>query len=466
MHRIPVALVVALLAVSPFAFADPIRFSGSLRARAENWAFFESPGSEDAYTFGGALLRASAAAQLNSNVDWQVELAAPLLVGLPDGAVAPAPRGQLGFGGSYYAGSGGDENAASLFAKQAFVRFRSGTHAFRLGRFEFGDGAEVAPKNAMLAPLKASRVSQRLIGPFGFTHVGRSFDGVQYVNDRPGLNVTAALVRPTVGAFDVSGLDEISGVRLGYGAITFSRPNADHRIFVIRYRDRRSGLVKTDNRPAPVRAADREDVEVITVGGHVLAAFGNVDVVLWGALQGGQWGAVDHSASAVDVEAGYHLAGAMKPVVRAGFFRSSGDGDPLDGDHETFFQILPTPRVYARFPFYNAMNSTDAFLQFSIKPTARLTLTSEAHLLSLTERADLWYAGGGSFERESFGYAGRPSNGREELARVVDVGLDFAVNPRTSVTVYLGMASGGEVVEAIFAGDDARYFYLEATRRF
>lgn len=465
MRRVSTALAtLALFAVS--AFAEPIRFTGSIRARAESWSFFDSPGSDDEYAFGGALLRASAAAKVNPNVDWQVELAAPLLAGLPEEAVAPAPRGQLGMGGSYFAGSGGDETAASLFAKQAFVRFRSGAHSFRLGRFELADGAEVAPKNAMLAAVKASRVAQRLIGPFGFTHVGRSFDGLQYVNDRPGLNVTAALFRPTAGAFDVSGLEEVPGIRAGYGALTFSRPNADHRLFVIAYRDGRSNVVKSDNRPAPVRAADRRDVEMLTVGGHVLAAFGNADVLAWGALQRGEWGMLDHSAAAVDLEAGYHWPGAAKPALRAGYFRSSGDGNPLDGDHETFFQLLPTPRLYARFPFYNAMNSTDAFLQFSVKPSTRVTVTSEAHLLSLTERADLWYAGGGAFERESFGYAGRPSNGSDELATVVDAAVDFALNPKTSITAYLGVARGGSVVDAIFAGDSARFFYLEAVRRF
>jgi hypothetical protein len=205
---------------------------------------------------------------------------------------------------------------------------------------------------------------------------------------------------------------------------------------------------------------------MLTVGGHVLAALGNADVLAWGVLQGGDWGTLDHSAAAVDLEAGYHWPGDRKPALRAGLFRSTGDGDAGDGDHETFFQLLPTPRLHARFPFYNGMNSTDAFLQFSIKPSARLTVTSEAHLLSLTESADLWYAGGGAFEEESFGFAGRPSGGGSGLARVVDVAVDFAAGPKTSVALYAGVADGGRVVGSAFPGKSARYVYMEATRRF
>lgn len=459
---VPALLLLSLVASA--ATADPVQFSGSVRLRAENWSFFEAPGHEDDYTFLGALLRASVAQKVNSNFDWQVELAAPALLNLPEDAAAPAPLGQIGLGGSYFAANH-DDTDASLFAKQAFVRYKWGTSSFRAGRFEFGEGNEVTPKNAMLAPLKAGRVSQRLIGPFGFSHVGRSFDGLQYTYNRSNVNVTAAALRPTVGAFNLDGMEEIDDVQFLYGALTYSRPDADERLFVLAYQDDR-GLVKTDNRAAAIRSGDRDDISIVTIGGHYLAAFNQFDLLLWGAWQTGEWGVQDHSAGAIDVEGGYHFAGASKPVLRAGFFRSSGDDDPADGEHGTFFQHLPTPRVYARFPFYNSMNSTDAFVQFSMKPTAKLTLSSEAHLLSLTESADLWYAGGGAFEENTFGFAGRPANGNDDFARVIDLGLDYSVNAKTSASAYVGLAEGGDVVESIFADNGGRYVYFEVTRRF
>jgi hypothetical protein len=364
--------VLALL-VSASAFADPVKLSGSLRVRAETWSFFETPGFDDDYLFGAALLRASAAQQVNPNLDWQLELAAPMLFALPDRAVAPAPRGQLGLGGTYYAANG-DTDAATLFPKQAFVRYRSGAHSIRAGRFEFGEGNEVAPKNASLAAVKNGRIAQRLIGSFGFSHVQRSADGAQYVFNTPTLNVTAAAFTPTVGAFNTDGLGEVDDVGVVYAADHALRCKRRRRIFILSYRDDRD-LVKTDNRPAAVRATDFGEIRVSTIGAHYLRAIGNANVLAWIALQGGDWGALEHRASAIALEGGYNFPKDRK--LRAGIFASSGDDDPNDDEHGTFFQVLPTPRLYARFPFYNAMNSADAFVQFSMKPHAKMTLTSE-----------------------------------------------------------------------------------------
>ena len=457
------AAATILIALTATA-ADPPKFSGSVRVRSESWNFFDAGSFDDEYTFLGILLRASMAQQLSPSLDYQVELAVPALVNLPDTAIAPAPRGQLGFGGSYFAANG-DENTAAIFPKQAFIRWKSGAHMVRAGRFEFIDGTEVTPKNAMLAPLKSSRVAHRLIGNFGFSHVGRSADGVQYAFNRDAINVTAATFRPTQGAFNVSGLEELDDVGVAYGAFTYSRPNADERIFLLAYHDGRDDVLKTDNRPAALRSQDRADIDVMTVGGHYLAAFGKADVLVWAALQGGDWGLLEHHAGALALETGYHFSGPKSAVISGGVFRSSGDDDPNDDEHGTFFQVLPTPRIYARFPFYNAMNSTDTFVQFSFKPAPKFGVTSELHALRMSEERDLWYSGGGAFEDNSFGFAGR-SSGRDDLARVIDVSVDYAWNPKTSFTAYLGLVKGGEAVDAIFDDDGAGFFYFEVTRRF
>ena len=53
---------------------------------------------------------------------------------------------------------------------------------------------------AFLHWLKRERIAQRIIGPFGWSHVGRAFDGAQYVWSGKNTNVTAIGVRPTRGA--------------------------------------------------------------------------------------------------------------------------------------------------------------------------------------------------------------------------------------------------------------------------
>jgi hypothetical protein len=148
-----------------------------------------------------------------------------------------------------------------------------------------------------------------------------------------------------------------------------------------------------------VRASDHENIRIGTYGGDMLVAIpagpGQFDFLFWGALQNGRWGSQGDSANAVAVEGGYQMTKlATSPWLRGGWFRSSGDNNATDANHNTFFQMLPTPRVYARMPFYNLMNNSDEFVQFMDKPAKSLALRSDLHWIQLTSPHDLWYQGG------------------------------------------------------------------------
>jgi alginate export protein len=445
-------------------------FSGSLRVRPEVWHWFEAKGGDSDYTYVGTLLRLAATGQAK-RYDWQVELAAPWLAGLPTDSVAPPPEGALGLGATYRAANGGKE--ASLFPKQAFVRLHnvgSAGNALRLGRFEFIEGSEGMPNDPTLAALKRDRISHRLLGNFGWSHIGRSVDGIQFARQVPRLNLTMLAARPTQGVFELNGWDELD-IEVYYAAAThpLGRQSGvgEGRLFWLLYRDHRD-VLKVDNRPVAVRTADRAGLEIHTLGGHLLrtipAGSGKLDLLLWGVAQFGDWGRQDHRAGAAAAEVGYQpKAARLHPWIRAGVNWGSGDGDPSDGKHETFFQVLPTPRIYARFPFYNQMNSTDWFTTLMLRPQARWSLRADYHNLGLSHQADLWYQGGGAYEnRPSFGYVGRPSGGRSGLAQLLDVSVDYTVSTRSSLTLYAGQAFGGGVIESIYqSGKNASLLYLE-----
>ncbi|MFY9610202.1 MAG: alginate export family protein [Blastocatellia bacterium] len=454
-----------------------VTFSGNLRVRLESWDWFDTPAADGDYTFGAAQLRLSLS-QKRERLDWQVEGEFPWLINLPRHAIAPSPEGQLGFGASYFAASGTKD--ASAILKQAFVRFKglAGDKAssLRVGRFEFVDGAEVTPKDPALATLKRDSIAHRLIGTFGFTHIGRSFDGVQYVRNTDDSNLTLLGARVTEGAFQLNANKEMD-VDFYYGA--FTKPLAgkaaqgELRAFALHYHDGR-GAPKTDNRPLAVRAADRDSVRLTTVGGHyinaVKAGTGTVDFLFWGASQFGSWGALDHRAGAVAAEAGYKFSVKTNIWIRAGYFRSTGDGNPADRDHTTFFQVLPTPRVYARFPFYNLMNNEDVFAQLRLKPHPRVSLRTDVHYVRLSNARDLWYVGGGAFQDKTFGYVGRPGGGKKGVGTVFDLSADFNVTQTTVLTFYASAVRGGGVQAFIYptggSNPAARFAYFELSQRF
>jgi alginate export protein len=77
-------------------------------------------------------------------------------------------------------------------------------------------------------------------------------------------------------------------------------------------------------------------------------------------VQTGSWGNLKQHAGAAVGEAGWQPpVKVLKPWLSAGYSYGSGDDNPNDTRHGTFFQVLPTPRQYARFPFYNMMNNED-----------------------------------------------------------------------------------------------------------
>jgi hypothetical protein len=239
------------------------------------------------------------------------------------------------------------------------------------------------------------------------------------------------------------------------------------RAFGIGYHDGRTGLTKTDNRGLAVRAADHRNIRIATFGGDGLVAIpagpGQIDFLLWGVLQKGSWGALGDSANAFAIEGGYQLAKLpTTPWIRAGWFRSSGDQDAADTQHNTFFQILATPRVYARDPFYNLMNNTDEFVQIMDTPTKKLSLRSELHWLQLTSGSDLWYQGGGAYDNKVFGYVGRPANGHTSFASVADISADYQIRSSLALSAYYAHPWGKSVIGAIYPTDkNSQYGYLE-----
>lgn len=480
-------MLFALVAPCAFAQSDapaPLKLgdvtvNGSLRSRVYFWDWFQPASGNNNYAYSGNILRV-AFSQKNHAWDWDAEFAVPFLLGLPTNATGTGPQqGALGLGSNYAAANPGTQNTAMLFPKQLFVRFDGlggdKRHVLQIGRFEFQDGSELAPKNATLATLKRDRVSQRLIGTFGFSDVGRSFDGLHYSYGTTKDNFTFVAAIPTRGVFQTDGWGW-NRVGFGYAAYTREwgrgRHAADTRVFFIEYDDWRH-ILKTDNRALAARRGDLDNIRIDTFGAHTLHTVetksGTLDFLLWGALQTGRWGVEAQRAGAMNVEGGVQpkILPRVKPWLRGGFTWGSGDGNPNDKTHGTFFQLLPTPRPYARFPFFNMMNTADAFGALILRPHPKVTLSSEFHSLRLSDPNDLWYSGGGVFQPWTFGYSGRATAGRRSLGNLYDANLEFRVRRNVVATGYFGFTQGLAVMEQIYPrGKDGGFGYLELLYRF
>ena len=437
------------------------------------WDWFGG-GDAGHYTYPATLLRAGLS-ESKPSVEWQIEFALPVAFNLPLAAVTPSPQGQLGLGAAYFAVNGSNANTAALFLKQGSLAWKHiggiAGQSLKIGRIEFNDGAEIAPRNPTLAALKRDRVNQRLLGSFGFSDAGRSLDAAQYALTRGGLNITAVAGRPTQGVFQLNGWGELN-INVFYGAVTKEFGGDEHagewRVFAVGFDDYRHGVLKTDNRPLAVRTADTAAIAIGTYGGHYLQTAttpaGAVDLLFWGAVQTGAWGTLTQRAGAFAAEAGWQPAAldALKPWIRGGYNYGSGDSDPADQKNGTFFQLLPTPRQYARLPFFNMMNTTDAFGELLLRPSTRLSVRTDVHALQLADAHDLWHSGGGAFQPATFGYSGRPSPAVIRRSPRHDASGDYSLNAHVSIGLYYGFASSLAVTQSIYpSGAGAHLGYVE-----
>jgi hypothetical protein len=465
-------LFISTSAVLSFAqsASSPVTVFVNDRTRVDSWQWFAAPPKTNSYAYVESLLRLGITQRIR-RWDWQLEVSQPAILNAPGNSISPIPaQGQLGLGASYYASNSNNSYPAAAFLKQAFLRRQFGESGkdLRLGRFEFIDGQEMKPKNPTISWLQTNRIAHRLIGNFGFSNAQRSFDALDAHYGKGNWNITAMAGRADQGVFNMNGNPQLN-VDIQYLALTRSewKQHVLWRAFAAGYHDGRTGLTKTDNRALAVRAADRQNIRIGTYGGDLLAAIpagpGQFDFLFWGALQNGRWGPQSHRGNAVALEGGYQLAKvATTPWLRGGWFRSSGDDQATDNKHDTFFQMLPTPRVYARLPFYNLMNSTDSFVQLMDKPIRSLALRSDLHWLQLTSNRDLWYQGGGAYDNKVFGYVGRPANGASSFASVADVSADWQASKNVALNFYYSYAQGKTAVVAIYPSNrNMQYGYVE-----
>ncbi|AFL89544.1 hypothetical protein Terro_3327 [Terriglobus roseus DSM 18391] len=454
----------------------PLTVSVWDRQRVNVTQWFSATPNAALYGHVDSLLRI-ALQQRIKHIDWTAELSQNSELWLPNDAVSPvAAQGQLGLGGSYYASNGNNRFPAAASFKQGWLRyhFKRDSNTLRVGRFEFTDGTEMKPEDKSLLWLQNNRMSQRLLGSFGFSNGQRSLDGVDAHITGKQWDITAMGARSVQGVFNMNANPELD-VDVQYLAYSrfAAKKHVLFRTFALGFHDGRTGVLKTDNRPQAVRQLDHKNIRIGTYGTSMIAAIPvtpaiKLDGVFWGVLQNGRFGVQDHRAGGLALEGGIQFTKVKSsPWLRYGFLRTTGDENPNDNTHNTFFAVLPTPRNYARFPFFNTMNSKESFLQLIDKPTPKLDIRTDLHFLGLTSGNDLWYLGGGALDKNTFGYMGRPANGHNSLATLYDFSADYQLTQRLALTAYYAHVWGKEAIKAIYpVNTQAQFGFLEVNYRF
>jgi hypothetical protein len=442
--------------------------------RVESWRFFEPPVEtvNPDYTFIGN--RADLGVRVRAtHVDLSGAFSYVRVENLPKEAIGP---GGLGTGAFYFASSGlpysyqvflTDLTVAAHTADRRF--------SFTFGRMPYTSGSEsdgpvLSPASNQLVQLRRLRLDGRVLGSFDWSFYGRRFDGIKL--DARGARAYAGggAFLVTQGGYEESASLTMTKLQVGsaYAGFRYG-PGAESQAFVVGYRDRRDIDIRPDNAAVPVQAAD---VLIISAGAsHVstrAAGPGELDWLAWGVAQGGDWYGQPHRGFSVAAEAGYRWpSAAWRPWLRAGASHASGDEDPGDDRHGTYFPMLQDTRTYALSMVYAQMNLRDVFAQVVLEPHPRARLRADVHRLDLASAADRWYQGSGATARDGrfFGYSTRPSSDARGLGTVLEGTADVRLSRYWWINGYAGRMWGGPVVRGAFAGDRLFYWYVENVLR-
>lgn len=443
-------------------------------SRVEMWRFFEPPSGGGDHEYAYAANRLLAAARRTGP---RYELSAALQYvqfgGLPTAATGPGPLGA----GAVYFSHAGRSDSRQVYLRYLNLQLKNVLPGLSVqaGRMPYSSGAEAASGNPKIEAVKRQRVDARLVGEFGWSLYQRAYDGLRVDAAGRVWSATALAVHPTQGGFeDAAGLMMPDVTVIG-SSFTLKPeiviPGTEWQLFAIRYIDDRPVTARPDNSG---RSASDVDVDLNTFGTTFVAASTprdghQWDVLFWFAGQTGSWYEQTHRAISVATEVGHQWTAApWRPWVRAGFLRASGDNDPADDRHGTFFQMLPTVRQYAQSASHSQMNNTDLFVQALLRPRPSLGLRVDVHRLGLASARDLWYFGSGATQARgaTFGFSGRPSNGATDLGTSVEASADYAISPHWSVNGYVGVTRAGKVVRGTFPGHTMTFGYVENVLQF
>lgn len=434
--------------------------------RNELWSTFQQQNTDTDRTYDFFLVRARAF------IDFDWEHVSLHVMGQGVKAFNLPEDGVFGPGPLYFTASDDKTGPGNFQFVEAYLHLKN-LNGFYLkgGRINYEDGGEVLYEDSpQLTWLIKKRLSERLIGNWDWTLVGRRFDGgtAGYANDIFNLNLMGAVV--TFGGYDIDdGLwKDLDTVFVSGGSITLKKDallkNTQFQIFDYFYFD--------DRTPAVALAGD--DLKINTAGISMVGAYpagpGALDLMLWFAFQLGDFGVENQKALAFISELGYQFSAApWKPWVRVGLAYASGDGDPDDSDNGTFFNMVPTNHKWYGYADTTAFsNIIDAYTQILLKPFPVVGFDVEGHLFWLASDKEVWIGGSGPFNDSVFGYQFRnPVEGEDIesfLGGEIDVTLSIKALDYLNFDIGYSHFFGGRGVEVVYdAEDQLDWFYAQAT---
>jgi len=324
----------------------------------------------------------------------------------------------------------------------------------RAGRMSFKDGNERAMSVDRLNDIKVRRLTERLVGAWDWSNVGRRFDGVDAGLSLSQGRVDVMYLVPLAGGLSYDEADTwIDDYQL-FGVSFINQFGSESNGAEMRF----SAYQALDDRPvlrSDFWEAPGSDLNLTTAVLSIILGGVHNDVLFWIAFQSGDWGNHAQDGLAFVAEVGWRFSGDWDPALRLGYEQASG-WDGRDVKHTTFYNMLPSNHRYYGISDLNAFqNLRDVRMEISVEPNPRLTARLTGYGLWLVHQTDAWYGGSGPYNDDDFGYvARRPAGGGDFSGANIGVEIDceFSLTLRGRNKIEAGGAGfwGAKVAEETF----------------
>jgi hypothetical protein len=294
---------------------------------------------------------------------------------------------------------------------------------------------------------------ERLVGAFGWSNVGRTFDAAKVRFAGNGYWADAFLAgarrRPLL-----SDTPEQTLAGLYCGLL---QNRTDLRVEAY-FLEKRDGFLLSGERGGSGHS------RIPTWGGRGLwRPLPGVAVTAEAAWQGGHKGPDSHRANAQSLRAVWTLPTTTAPAVGVEWNRASGDANPSDGRSGSFDNLFPTNHdKYGLMDYHNWSNLREWKLFLRMKATDRIEGAVEFHDFRLDSPRGPWTSAGGAV-------LGWDPTGRSgsRVGREVDLVFSGDLIGKQGVKWLLGISqySPGPFARAVRGPDLSRLFYLQVAFR-
>ena len=300
--------------------------------------------------------------------------------------------------------------------------------------------------------------SQRMISTLDWVNTRRTFQGVKTFWRTPTWDLDAFWVRPMIT--EKNNFDNWDTQQNFYGLWGTNKYKPGHLVDLY-------FLSLDNNRDLTAQAVRQNNIlqgnsNLHTLGGRLVGNIDNFLYELEGMYQFGQRSNLDISAFAVATGVGYRLPMPMNPQAWIRYDFASGDGNPNDGNSNTFNQLFPFGHYYMGYmDRVGRQNIHDINAQFTLHPMPWFTFISQYHRFYLANNRDYLYnASGLATIVDPTGQSG------SHVGDEIDFRANFHVNRHQDVLVGYSKLFSGNFLEKQRPGINADLFYVQYNIRF